>query len=646
MYNLLLLILESLVGMVLVAILTPSVGLVVLKRAQIKLSPSLTFLLSWVLGIAVLSGTAYGGGLVFGPQVFSYIGWASVICAGIVHKRLWQMFKDLIEHSKTNILFISFLFVAALILAGTLMGSWVPLAGGIQIQDGQQQDSLWHIALTRQLLISVPPVHPSSFELTVSNYHYFYNILIALFAQTFSLKITTLYYQVFPLITCLLLAMSVALAAGYPKDKTAGFWSVFLTFFCGSFAYLIPFFLPDQSWHDSSFWVSQTFSMMVNPQLLLSYSSLLTIFLCYRSQKKVSLSLILITGTLTVSLLGIKAYGWILALILSLCFFAFYFFNSDKKIQTIFYIGLWMLLQGLGYLAVLGLPKTSAFTFFPLWYLSSMVESPDRLNLPYWKILEDHYRAHHNWLRVLQIQLKELFYFTFGNLGSRSILIFASVPYMYSLYKKTPNPQMREHLALGATLTAALTLPLLFIQSSGPVWNSIQFWYYGLILGNVLVAQVLSVISRNIRSYPVRLLLALLFIGLSVPTFFTTVPYKYQKRFTIPQNFIDKLTMNVHEQDRVIICANARSIYDTSLISALTGARPLLAHPVQIELMYGSLIKEKEDTLHRVFSTMSDLHSAHLNQLIKDNEIKYALCLQKNDDLTATSLIVEELQKQ
>lgn len=638
MYNFGLLILESVIGVALISVLIPSVGLAVLAIFRVTTTNIHKFLLSWTLGIATLGITTYAAGLLVGPVALVGAGWVTVVCAVIMRQQWWELFKNTIKHVQKNKVYVAFLFISSVILAGTLMGSWLPFSDGIHIQDGQQQDSLWHIALTRQLLISIPPVHPSSFELIVSNYHYFYNILIAVFAQAFGLKISTLYYQVFPLIVCLLLGSTVGVAAGYPKDKTAGFWAVFLTFFGGSFAYLIPFFLPGQSWHDSSFWVSQTFSMMVNPQLLLSYSLLLTLFAYYRTHKKLSLSLIMLTAVLTASLLGIKAYGWILALVLNASYLSLFLLSSEKKVKTFLLIGLWIALQILAYLCILGIPKTSAFTFLPLWYLTSMVESPDRLNLPYWKILEDHYRAHHNWLRVAQIQLKELFYFVFGNLGSRSIVVFAFIPWIVSLIRKKRDADTTGQIALAATFGVALTLPLLFIQSSGPVWNSIQFWYYGLILGNVLGAQLLAHLSHAIHNRPVRIVLAVLFCVASVPTFFTTVPYKYQKRYVIPQDFITALTSQVQATDRVIVCAQSEKMYNTSLVSALTGARPLLAHPVQIELMYGKKVLEMESDLRRVFPGIDALTSSQLHQTMKDKSIKYALCLKDAGLLEARSL--------
>ncbi|MBP7774233.1 hypothetical protein KA078_00415 [Candidatus Woesebacteria bacterium] len=645
MLNIFGLVAESLIGLLLAVVIIPTVGQFFLKLVRVELPQLVSYIVSWMLGISLISATSFFGALLVGPFFFSVVGWLSVAITIVNIRTTLQTFRALSKYIKKHAALSVFMGIAALITAGTLMGSWLPLEKGIYIQDGQQQDSLWHIALTRQLLISVPPVHPSAADLTVQNYHYFYNILIAVFSRTFYIPITTLYYQVFPLIICLLLAGSVALWAGYPQKKVAAFWAVFLTFFCGSFAYLIPLFLPGHSWHDSSFWVSQTFSMMVNPQLLLSFSGVLAVLLVYKHKpKKVHpLGFTLLLTALVGPLLGIKAYAWIFA-VSGVSLYAFFeFVQGKKKVQTIFYFLLFLVLNGGLFLLILGIPKQGAFAFLPLWYLSSMMESPDRLNLPYWRILEDHYRLHHNWLRVAEIQLKELFYFVFGNLGLRSIVWIAPVWAIIQYLRTKKNTLSVHSVVMFVLLVESIALPLIFVQNNGPVWNSIQFFYYGLIFANCLAGVVLYTLFSKTKAVWLKGIYSIVLVAAALPTFITSVPYKYQKHYLIPVQTVAAVQSALSPTQKVIICPEARAVYDTSLISALTGARPILAHPVQVELMYGQIYKENESDIKRIFSSAANTHTAELEQYMKDNEIQTALCLQKNDSIAVDSLIIRSV---
>lgn len=642
MLNIFSLVAESLIGLLLAVVIIPSVGQFFLKLVRVELPQLVSYIVSWMLGISLISASSFFGALIVGPFFFSVVGWLAVAITILNIRTTLQIFRELGKYVQKHAVLSVFMGIAALITSGTLMGSWLPLEKGIYIQDGQQQDSLWHIALTRQLLISVPPVHPSAADLTVQNYHYFYNILIAVFSRTFYIPITTLYYQVFPLIICLLLAGSVALWAGYPQKKIAAFWAVFLTFFCGSFAYLIPFFLPGHSWHDSSFWVSQTFSMMVNPQLLLSFSGVLAVLLVYKHKpnKVHPLGFTLLLTVLVGPLLGIKAYAWIFA-VSGVSLYAFFeFVKSKKKLQTVLYFLLFLVLNGGLFLLILGIAKQGTFAFLPLWYLSSMMESPDRLNLPYWRILEDHYRLHHNWLRVAEIKLKELFYFIFGNLGLRSIVWIAPVWALIQYLRTKKNTLSVHGVVLFVLLVESIVLPLILVQKNGPVWNSIQFFYYGLIFANCLAATVLYTLFSKTQARWLKGIFVIVLMATALPTFVTSVPYKYQKHYLIPAQTVAILQSALSPSQKVIICPEARAIYDTSLISALTGARPILAHPVQVELMYGQIYKENESAIKRIFSSAANTHTTELEQYMKDYQIQIAVCLQKNDSIAVDSLII------
>ena len=417
-------------------------GFFLINKLKLKLSSSETILLSFFTGLSVVASSVFFLGLLMGTKAYLINYFFFVIGLTQIKKSLKHIFslKKTILKNKFSFLII---FVFSLTLYISLALSWFYKDGALLIQKGQIHDASWHIALVKQLKNNIPPIHPSSFNEKVEHYHYFYDLLIATISQNFKIDLTFIYFQFFPLIIVLFLSLSLVVLMTKFKLKKYSILLAFLIYFGGNFGYLIPFFLKGNTWSESSFWVSQTFNMMGNPQLILSFVFLfiILIILFKIEHKKIKFNYFTasLISFLIASSMGIKTYSYI---VLSLIYLIFLIRRARKKtLKKTFLKGMLHLAISTPYfLSIVGFNKPSFF-FHPLWYSTSMFAAPDRLNYVRAILLEQHYIANHDYLKLILLKVLEVGIFIIGNLGTRVILFL--IPFVL-LFKK----KMQIHLCL------------------------------------------------------------------------------------------------------------------------------------------------------------------------------------------------------
>lgn len=587
------------------------------SKLKIKLQAIEVFVLSLILGLSINASFFFFGGYLLSSKIY-YLSYIFLILGLINIKNSWQILIDSFSFlkKKKNISFIILLGIFYLFLTIALSGFYYN--GNLVFEDGQFHDSMWHIALIRSLLSSIPPVHPSSFSYIVSNYHYFWDINIASMVKSFSFDTLFLYYQLFAFVTALLLGLSgYVFIRRLSRDKFLHYIFLFLLFFGGNFGYLIPVFFTTKNWSESSFWVSQTFSMMVNPQLVFSFSCLLTLLFLIKVSFGLSMKLQnrvkFLCVFLIASSLGFKSYGF---LVMASIYLSFLLFQTLKgKIMPVLKALLIFVVFSLPYFyLIVGFGKPS-FIWEPLWYLSTMVEAPDRLNVVQWKLLEQHYLFTSNWPRLIILKAKEFLIFFIGNLGTRFFVLFA--PFILFIKKTTSRTILV--LTFIAFIFSSF-FPLLFLQK-GVVWNSIQFWYYSLVLGSLLAAYTIYFIFHKLKKrFFGFLFLATVFIA-TVPAI---INFSFD-RFTHFKSISgDKISLlqKIEKGQHIYICPQQKDLYNTALVAALSRGKVYMANTVQLEILGKPFRdiekKQKRDLGQKDFSVFK--------QTLDDYEINYLLC--------------------
>lgn len=552
-------------------------------------------------------------GLLVGPSAYLVLIPVSVVGIKYLKKTIF-LIKNVINQGPRRRWTTLFLIFSTIALISTISISGISWQGNLYFQE--IHDSVWHLSLIKNLQLSIPPQHPSHPPITLQNYHYFYDVFLAGIVYLTAVSPSSLYFQIFPLILSFLLVSQAYLLGRRLLSESTGHWLVFFTAFGGSFAYLIPLFLPGQSWHESSFWVSQTFVMMVNPQIIFSLAltfSVLSLLTQFKNNYRIELLVIFLIA----SSIGFKSYSWVVLSVIYATYLLIKIFkNRDLK------LALWGVLFSIVSLPFVWLItgfKTGSFFYKPLWFVNTMIESPDRVNHIIWKFMEDHYLYTKNWPRLIWLKTREILIFFFGNLGTRSFFILLPA---FLLKKKKPflNGEFLLLCLIGFLFSSIF--PLLFLQR-GIVWNSIQFWYYALIFANILASVFLSRLFKYM-SQPYKVLVVLLLIIATIPTTFKTFVGKVRPNNVYPLEQISLLN-SFSNSEMILVCPENSDLYHTLLVHAYSPAQVYMINPVQLQILasYSDLVTEYEDIFAKNDS------SAFL-EIIKHNKINHILCSDQN----------------
>ncbi|MBP7875401.1 hypothetical protein KA012_00200 [Candidatus Woesebacteria bacterium] len=513
--------------------------------------------------------------------------------------------------------------VAIAVFSLTISLSWLPNAAELRFQQGVLHDSVWHVALIKEIQAGIPTRHPSSFTETITNYHYYYDLLLATTSSATGVAPSLLQYQVFPVLLATLLVIGVLfLSMIVTTDQRLARWLLFFTFFGGNAGFLIPFFLDRTEWGESTFWVSQTFTMMINPQLILSFSIITVLIgLLISYLKKNNSAILPITFLLTMSLAGTKMYSFIIAGFL-LGLVLFWKLLQTRKISFLVWLGLLAVVSGGLFLRFTDSSK-AGLIYEPLWFINTMVEAPDRLNVIDWKLREENYLANGGYIRYVLLKTKEIAIFYGGNLGSRIICI--SLPFLWYFGKRKSVKRSFESsfiILLFCGFLFSTSIPLFFIQS-GVVWNTIQFWYYGLLFASLLAGFTVWKGSILLENRPLLKWLAVAVVVVTtLPAWIRSVPSQIQTSETIPSEVVAQLNV-IKASDKVLICPQGKGsayTYNTSLVRALGSGEVYFANPVQLELV--GLNGYDQDTKYR----QETKNPTEVAELIRKHSISIVLC--------------------
>jgi hypothetical protein len=206
--------------------------------------------------------------------------------------------------------------------------------------------------------------------------------------------------------------------------------------------------------------------------------------------------------------------------------------------------------------------------------------------------------------------------FYLGNLGTRAIFLLLPI---WRFIKKTKWKKEDYLLSLIFLLFLISSIfPLLFLQR-GTVWNSIQFWYYSLIFADVLALVFFIELSKRWKKSQ-RLVILILLILLSIPSFLQTIANRWQNFKRIPENEVELLA-NLNADEKILICPDNSWWYRHSIVNSLTPAEIYLADPGQISLL--NLNLADFENFEQLFE---DENLSSLEKLTREEGIDYILC--------------------
>jgi hypothetical protein len=344
------------------------------------------------------------------------------------------------------------------------------------------RDGVWHEALVNQLKLAVPPVNPGFAGQVLTNYHYFYDLLVAKTSQFTMASSPFLIYQFFPIIFSILLGIGTyILAQRLFSNKFVSFLAVFFAYFGSSFGWIVDVVKHREIGGESAFWANQPISMNINPPyaislVILVFAAILIDTYLRKPNLIKGVTLSIMIGVLV----GFKAYAGAIAVsALFLLTLKKIFFDKNYTLLPVFIISV---VTSIGIYLSISKGAAGLIGFQPLWLIDTMIDAGDRVGIPNFTARRFAYLGGHRWLFYGAIELISLAIFFIGNLGTRIVAV-------WGLRKKFLKNDL--HLFTFLVMGAAVVPTLLFVQKGNP-WNVIQFFYYFLYFAGLYAAFALS----------------------------------------------------------------------------------------------------------------------------------------------------------
>lgn len=493
--------------------------------------------------------------------------------------------------------------LTAILLIGIVSLSLINIPSGYLYEEGllfwssQGHDGLWHITAMEGVRRNIPPPNLAYSGEIIANYHYLVDVLMGEFGRIFtSFSLLDLYFRYFPALFSLMIGLSVfSLATRWKEDKRIGYLALVITFFGGSFGYIVSFIQNGNFFSgETVFWAAQQHTIIGNPPHALSHSLLASFFLAYllyqRLNKKFFLFFAFLVGFV---LTGFKVSGGIVMLA-GLAVAAGVELMASRNILIPGLFLALLITNLLTFKSVTLKGAESNLMFLPWWFIRTLIV--DKLG---WIDLEhrrQHYLSKGTWtayLRILQLELFGLLLFIVGNSGMRVLGFWPLIKRWLSksFYKDS------FEVMLFVSMMTGLIVPIFFVQR-GIIYNNIQFMQYFLFILGLYTAVSIHQICNAFRNRFLRYLVFAVIFLLMVPTAIGSLmdfygpgrkplaivsnqeleALNYLKRISDPKDVI--LSKPYDSSLKYKFISEPRPIYawyDTSYLSALSGRAEYLA---------------------------------------------------------------------
>lgn len=403
------------------------------------------------------------------------------------------------------------IFIMSLIFSSTMLTSG-QFGESMRFVGINQSDSFWHLSLINELKNNFPPDNPGFAGVPLRGYHFFFNLLLAQISNSFSISSLSLYFHFFPLLFSFLWGLGVyVFMLRWVGSKQLSLLAVFLTFFGGSFSFILRLFGHPASL-DDAFGITQPATSLVNPpfsiSIILLIALLFSLLQYFKSKNKgwfFPLAILAGSSLMFKVYVGIIIFSGLGVLTLA---------EVIKKRFAFILVLLGALLILFGTYGVFKDP-TSKIYFDPLWSPNRVMEA----NLPWYGFAEkyDTYTKQGVIKGFVEIEFIALIVFIIGSLGTR---IFGLIYFLPLFLKKKIKISSFDIVLWTMTLTSIL-IPLFFIQS-GKVFEMIQMTWYFLFLTSIVASAGLYKLAEHLRFNKI---IILFFIILTLPSAYEKINF-------------------------------------------------------------------------------------------------------------------------
>jgi hypothetical protein len=452
--------------------------------------------------------------------------------------------------------------IAVLTQLITSFANGISIAKGIYFCCGLP-DSLFHIALTNELVTNFPPHEPGLSGILLKNYHFLSNLTNADLIRIFHIPLLYLQYPYTSLLITLLFALNILTFSQLSiKKQLYSYWLLFFVFFSGDILFLLTLILGHGLNFHSSFLENASWLWISPPRVygaMLLFAGLSFLILWINSKKKSILD-ILIIFTLGI-LIGFKIYFAIFALVGLAALLMVYF--KEKNIHKIIVIILTFLISIGLYLPINS--SSGGFVFTGFWRFDDFAAN-GIFGLQKMELARYIYLAHGNWVHAYLNSITYFIIYFIFIFGTLLVSLFQTKKSL-SLFDK------KLHIFLISGLFVCFIFGSFFIQKTGGA-NSSQFLITDMIILPIYAALALFYWSKKIEKRKILvILLSLLIVVLTVPrviyeTITTASSISYLQGEFIDSNQLAALTyLRNNTPQKAIILQN--NPYDCVYLSFL-----------------------------------------------------------------------------
>ena len=532
------------------------------------------------------------------------------------------------------------LLLSLLILLGTICLSLPMVKSGLVYPYGMGfwgpngHDGIWHVALINELS-RFSLHHPLFSGVTLTNYHFGFDFLVAVIHLISRIPVVNLYFQVLPPIMAILLGvLTYKVVKSFTNSEKSAWWATFFVYFGGSWGWLVGLLRDGKVGGESVFWANQSISTFINPPYALSLIFILTALLLLKKYlEKSSFKNLILCSIFFGILLQIKVYAGIIALGSLAIVFLVSLLRKERWREMGKLFGFSLIISLVTFLPF-NLKASSLLIFSPLWFSRTMLAFGDRLG---WFKLENAritYFQSGQYLKWFLAEGLAVFIFIFGNIGTRVLGLIM----VKNFLKNIKNLSWWQGFLL-SSLFISLLMPLLFVQKGNP-WNTIQFFYYFqfflAILAGMAMGQWWEVSSTRKSKTVVMGLISFLIILLTLPTTIITLKESYlpsRPPSRISFEELEALAFLRLQPNGIVLSypynrtwrekfSEPKSLYayeTTGYISALSEKPSYLADEMNLEISQYDYLPRREE-VQRFFVT-NDISFAR--ELIKREKISY-----------------------
>ena len=381
---------------------------------------------------------------------------------------------------------------------------------GLFFWGAHSHDAIWHLAIISTSFGKLPFIAPTFAGSLLTGYNYLLDLVMFILSK---IGISPLfsYFKLFPIIWFLGMVF-VAISFARKLHKSAVFVGIFIffIFFAGSFSYLLTFYHHKTIWGSSGLLAMQAGLTLTNLQFALSLIVLLYILKLIKTESKNIVVLSLLTGIN----IALKFYAGAISLFI-VALYILGMVIKDKKVKDFLISSFILAIVSLVAVIVFynplqSLKSGSTFSFSPFATVHSIIEEPEQFYLK--DMVNARYflqNANKFSLKLIRIEVYSLLLFLFFNFGTR--IIGLSVVAL-KLVKRSIS---RFDIYVSFTILFAIFMATFFVQK-GIWWNTIQFLYYALFLGNIFAAEALYELWK--RSKLAGIVILIIIFLLTIPS--------------------------------------------------------------------------------------------------------------------------------